>query len=186
MLDQLKAELQALPTAEFQAIHRFVDREAARRRAEPGRQQAQAELVAALREQDALPAPPAGDADTPVADLPAWQDPGTLHAAMYLPGNRVLHDGRVWESTHPGLNHWPPGSPGVDYRIWRDITPEPEPDEPDEPDAPPALPAWDPQGHPYKIDDRFTYNGVEYRVIQNHTSASHWTPDAVASLYAVA
>ena len=182
MLDQLKAELQALPTAEFQAIHRFVDREAARRRAEPGRQQAQAELVAALREQDALPAPPAGDADTPLADLPAWQNPGTLHADMYLPGAIVAHDGRVWESTHPGLNHWRPGSPGVDYRIWRDITPEPEPEDPEQP----ALPAWDPQGHAYKIDDRFTYQGVEYRVIQNHTSAAHWTPDAVPSLYAVA
>ena len=49
-----------------------------------------------------------------------------------------------------------------------------------------CIPAWDPQGHAYKIDDRFTYQGVEYRVIQNHTSAAHWTPDAVPSLYAVA
>ena len=184
-LSHITDQIAALPDAEFEALRIWVAHDALRRQEAPGRQQAQAELVAALREQDALPAPPAGDADTPLADLPAWQDPGTLHADMYLPGNRVLHDGRVWESTHPGLNHWRPGSPGVDYRIWRDITPEPdEPADPDDPDAPPALPAWDPQGHPYKIDDRFTYQGVEYRVIQNHASQSHWTPDAVPSLYA--
>ena len=181
-LTHITGQIAALPDAAFEALRIWVAHDALRRQDAWGRQQAQAELVAALRADGAIDAPPAGDADTPLADLPAWQDPGTLHADMYLPGNRVLHDGRVWESTHPGLNHWRPGSPGVDYRIWRDITPEPEP-EPDEPDAPPA---WDGQGHPYTAGDLLTYQGIVYTVVQSHTSASHWTPDTVPSLYSVA
>lgn len=31
--------------------------------------------------------------------------------------------------------------------------------------------------------DKLTYQGTVYAVLQDHTSASHWTPDTVASLY---
>lgn len=33
--------------------------------------------------------------------------------------------------------------------------------------------------------DLLTYKGKTYRIVQAHTSAAHWTPDAVASLYTV-
>ena len=38
-------------------------------------------------------------------------------------------------------------------------------------------------GDDYEIDHYTIYNGTVYRVLQAHTSAAHWPPDAVASLY---
>lgn len=52
-----------------------------------------------------------------------------------------------------------------------------------------VLPAWQ-IGKAYNVGDRFTYgeNGVGdpqiYKVVQAHTAAAEWTPDATSSLYA--
>lgn len=156
-----------------------------RRRAEPHVDSARAELVSDLRDAGTVTGPPAATPETPAGDVPAWASPGTDHLAMYLLGDVVAHSGRIWESAHHGLNHWEPGSQGIDWRIWRDITPVEEPDEPTDPEEPTGPAAWDPQGYPYKVGDRLTYLGVVYEVVQSHTSAGHWTPDVVASLYKV-
>lgn len=37
----------------------------------------------------------------------------------------------------------------------------------------------------YQIGDIVTYNGVDYIIIQAHTSAAHWPPNLVVSLYSV-
>lgn len=107
---------------------------------------------------------------------------------MYLRGDMVAHEGAVWRSEHRGLNHWEPGSEGVDYRIWRDVTldvlPPKIPDEPADPDAPAEVPAWR-EGISYAPGEQVAYNGVVYEVAQAHTSQADWTPDAVASLYRV-
>ena len=58
---------------------------------------------------------------------------------------------------------------------------EPEPEPEPEPEGP-ALPEWK-IGVDYQPGDTFTYQGVVYTVLQAHTSAAHWPPDAVASLY---
>ena len=42
---------------------------------------------------------------------------------------------------------------------------------------------WDNSGLTYEVGQRFTYNGVLYKVIQPHTSQVDWTPDAAPSLY---
>lgn len=44
---------------------------------------------------------------------------------------------------------------------------------------------FDPNGHEYKKDDRFLWseNNKFYKVLQNHTSQSDWTPDTASSLY---
>jgi hypothetical protein len=47
-----------------------------------------------------------------------------------------------------------------------------------------AISEWE-VGVYYVIGDRISYLGVNYEVIQSHTSASHWTPDIVPSLYKV-
>lgn len=39
-------------------------------------------------------------------------------------------------------------------------------------------------GVEYKTGKRLSYNGVVYKVLQDHTSQSDWTPDTAASLYA--
>lgn len=36
----------------------------------------------------------------------------------------------------------------------------------------------------YKTGKRVAYNGTVYKVLQDHTSQSDWTPDTAASLYA--
>lgn len=39
-------------------------------------------------------------------------------------------------------------------------------------------------GQIYKVGDRIRYNNVLYKVLQNHTSQSDWTPNVAASLFA--
>lgn len=38
-------------------------------------------------------------------------------------------------------------------------------------------------GTSYLAGKRLNYNGVIYKVLQNHTSQADWTPDATSSLY---
>ena len=45
-------------------------------------------------------------------------------------------------------------------------------------------PNWDGNGVEYKTGDRFRYNGVLYKVLQDHVSQPQWTPDTAVSLYA--
>lgn len=49
---------------------------------------------------------------------------------------------------------------------------------------PDAYPAWSGAGKKYKKDARITYNGVLYKVLQDHTSQETWTPEAAPSLFA--
>ena len=45
-------------------------------------------------------------------------------------------------------------------------------------------PAWR-SGVPYAAGQRVVFNGVLYKVLQDHTSQDDWTPDAVPALYTV-
>ena len=49
---------------------------------------------------------------------------------------------------------------------------------------PEMFPAWDGSGKQYKIGDRVQYSGVLYKVLQDHTSQSTWTPTDALSLFA--
>ena len=44
------------------------------------------------------------------------------------------------------------------------------------------FPVWA-VGTAYSVNDRIRYNGKLYRVVQDHTSQSDWTPDATPALY---
>lgn len=46
------------------------------------------------------------------------------------------------------------------------------------------FPLWDGNGKAYKTGDRVRYNGILYKVLQDHTSQTDWTPDAAPSLFA--
>lgn len=50
--------------------------------------------------------------------------------------------------------------------------------------APELVPAFDSDGHSYTTGDKFTYDGVVYKVLQAHTSQADWTPETAPSLYA--
>lgn len=45
------------------------------------------------------------------------------------------------------------------------------------------FPAWA-ADTAYAVGDRVQYNGVLYKVLQDHTSQAGWTPDAAPSLFA--
>lgn len=49
---------------------------------------------------------------------------------------------------------------------------------------PEVYPAWSGNGVEYKKDMRVTYNGILYKVLQNHTSQETWTPTSAPSLFA--
>ena len=44
-------------------------------------------------------------------------------------------------------------------------------------------PTWR-EGKAYKANERVLYNDILYRVLQDHTSQSDWTPDNAVSLFA--
>lgn len=49
---------------------------------------------------------------------------------------------------------------------------------------PDVFPIWNGDGVEYKKDTKLTYNGILYKVLQDHTSQASWTPDAAPSLFA--
>lgn len=49
---------------------------------------------------------------------------------------------------------------------------------------PEVFPTWDSNGKQYKVGDRVQYSGVLYKVLQDHTSQSTWTPSDAPSLFA--
>lgn len=182
-IDEIKTQIEALPQADYQELQGWViGTERKRREAAPAVEAGQAGVVRDLREQGVVDAPavPADPADP--GTYPEWVNPGTIHARMYLLGDRVQHQGRVWESGVDMLNSWEPGSA---HTVWVDITdqiaPEPEPDVPEVPQEP-ETPAWA-VGVDYTVGQEILFEGATYRVIQAHTSAAHWPPNAVASLY---
>lgn len=190
----IQDDVKVLGAEEFAAFKAWiVTTETDRRAAAPAVERAQAEVVAQLQEAGKLEKPAVAtevEPGKPLEDYDPWVDPGTDHALMYRQGDIVAHDGRLVESTHSGLNHWEPGTLGLDGRIWRDVTPEPDP----APDAtePPAPAAPDgTAAHPFAfapglalaVDQYVTDKGVTYKVIQAHTSAAHWPPDAVPAMF---
>ena len=168
-------DLTTLTDAQITDLQAALMAEVERRRAEPLVDQARTELVVILRDQGTLTPPDAATPDTPPEQVPAWVDPGTDHTRMYTIGQVVAHGGHIWESTHPGLNHWEPGTAGVDWRIWSDITPMPEPGH---------HPAWDGQGYTYAEGDLVTHDGQTWRCLQAHSSQPDWAPGAAPALWA--
>lgn len=161
------------------------DEEPKRRQREADRGEAQAELVAELQKSGQLsrPATATMEEATEAPDtVPAWENPLTDHARMYLQGAVVTHNGRIWQSTHPGLNHWEPGATGVDERIWADITDQVHPTEPEENTASPGAIPFGP-GLPVQPGDIVEFEGARYRVLSAHTTASHWPPTEAHSLF---
>lgn len=137
---------------------------------------------------------------------PPYAPPTGAHDA-YMTGEQVTYDGKVYEAVRDGVVHSPSEYP-ADWRLVaedEDEGPEPEPEEPPEEEEPDPeeptdpeepepgdgddgddeVPEWVPAGHSYAAGDLVSYQGTVYRVVQGHTSQSHWTPDTVASLYEV-
>ena len=156
-----------------------------------------AEVAERLAEKDVKLKPPA-KADTKVRPWKAWHPLDT--ATHFYYGDLATHGGKTWrdvlDGTRTQLNVWEPGSAGIDERYWVEVTEgktEPETDaEPGEPtednpadETEPATPKVDEWKPDINVNpgERYAFQGDIYEVIQAHTSAAHWPPNAVPALY---
>ena len=123
----LRDTIQALPDAEFRDLKAWmVTTETDRRAAQPAVEEAQAQLVEELWEQQPDLKPQfvgTVDPDTPTLDallaqLPAWSQP-TGKASAYPPASLVQHKGKAWRNRRRGLNANEPGTP---FSGWEDVT----------------------------------------------------------------
>ena len=131
-----------------------------------------------------------------LAKYPPYKQPTGAHDALPT-GAIVTDEGRIWRTDLPTLNAWKPGTPNT---MWVDITDEllaqanqvPQPEETDAPEEPepepetetegPGVQEWAPNLN-VAPGERYTFQGDTYEVVQGHTSASHWPPNAVPALY---
>ncbi|HAT1243375.1 TPA: hypothetical protein I8V59_001609 [Corynebacterium striatum] len=183
-IEQIQAQIQALTDDEYIDLRVWMgSEERSRREAQPAIEQAQAEVVKELQDAGKLPLPDAlTDAEKlpeAASDVPEWRDPGTDHSMMYREGDIVRYQGRIVRSTHKGLNSWEPGVLNYDGRIWEDITPVAAEEDPETGET---ITQWAP-GIAATVGMKLTYNGSTYEVIQAHTTAAHWLPDALPALY---
>lgn len=144
---------------------------------------------------------PERDPDSGAEIPPPYVQPAGAHDA-YPEGKRITwEDGLVYAAARDGVAHTP-AEAAEEWRQVEDEPDEPEPADPDDADPEgedpeeedrgddpeesptPEIPEWE-VGAAYEIGDELTYQGVTYRLIQNHTSAAHWPPDQVASIYEV-
>lgn len=199
-MTKIQESISALPDDEFRDLKAWVvTTETDRRAAQPAVEQARAEVVTELQDAGKLEKPEAATEEQAKEDttqVPKWEDPGTDHSKMYHYGDVLEHKGNIVRSTHRGLNHWEPGTLAFDQRIWEIIgtvaqgtEPETETeDTPETDDAPETdtedtgVQAWTPNLN-VKPGQRYTFQGDTYEVIQGHTSAAHWPPNAVPALY---
>lgn len=139
-------------------------------------QAAEAELVDQLVKDGKLAGNGAPTEDELEGPAPEWVNPLDDHSMMYRPGQIVTHNGKTWVSRHPGLNHWEPGTQGVDERIWEEYRPPVD----DSPSSP--YPEWR-AGMAVNVGDIVRYDGSYWKVLQAHTTQSDWVPSQLPALY---
>lgn len=204
-METLKTQVQNLTPEDWQTFLGWVvGEERTRRDAQPAVEQARTEDTQKLWEAhpELKPAykteedvPQTGGAltlDDLLAQYDQWVQPLGAHDALPT-GAIVAHKRRIWRTDLPTLNVWEPGTMNAG---WVDITdqllaqgdkesqdtpetaaPEPEPETEE-----PGVQEWAP-GINVTPGERYTFQGDTYEVIQGHTTASHWPPNAVPALY---
>lgn len=115
--------------------------------------------------------------------IPEWVNPGTTHSMMYLPGDVVEHNGKIWVSTTQILNSWEPGGEGVYDNVWKQVPTETvntnnstgNADTPKPSNT--SIPEWKPETS-YKKGDKVSFQGKTYQLLQDHVSKDYWRPGA--------
>lgn len=64
---------------------------------------------------------PGQEGNEPEEGYAEWVQPDSTNG--YALGDRVMHNGKIWESTFNGANVWEPGVQGTEA-LWKDITDE--------------------------------------------------------------
>lgn len=65
--------------------------------------------------------PPGQEGNEPEEGYGEWVQPDSTNG--YSMGDRVMHNGKIWESTFDGANVWEPGAQGTEA-LWKDVTDE--------------------------------------------------------------
>ena len=64
---------------------------------------------------------PGQEGNEPEEGYGEWVQPDSTNG--YALGDRVMHNGKIWESTFDGVNVWEPGVVGTEA-LWKDVTDE--------------------------------------------------------------
>ena len=64
---------------------------------------------------------PGQEGNEPEEGYAEWVQPGSTNG--YALGDRVMHNGKIWESAFDGANVWEPGVVGTEA-LWKDVTDE--------------------------------------------------------------
>ena len=168
-------DLTTVTTSDLLALSRRIEQEYSRRRVLEEAPAEAEELSKKYREANGETVVTANEDGTIPAGVPAYRQPTGAHDA-YGKGELTTQEGKIYKSKIPA-NVW---QPKLHPALWEEVKAKDVPPQP----APPVSGPWE-AGKAYKVGDLVAYKGKTYRIVQAHTSAAHWTPDAVASLYTV-
>lgn len=185
--------LKAIPEDRLMDAAAAVSRERRERPARAAEEKARAEIVAGLAETapDLVSAHVTlEEAKADPGKVPAWKNPGSDFLKAFRQGAVAKHAGKYWLSETASLNTWEPGAEGVHTTIWRDVSHEVLPPAPKVDESGKVI-AQGTQANPFpfvagiqvKAGQYVNWNGIVYKVLQGHTLADHWAPDAAHSLF---
>lgn len=202
-------QIRELPETDFRDLKNWiVTDETARRQQEPAiraaKQEAEAETATKIAQQLAEEHPDLVEkpTETDGGEVRAWEAWHPLKKSTHFRyGDKAQHNGKIWrdvlDPTGDTLNVWEPGAEGIDERYWQEVVDDKPATEQADEEAPatPTPAAKEPDGtkeNPFEFKaglnvtpgQYVTYQGVTYKVVQGHTTASHWAPPDVASLFA--
>lgn len=164
-MDVAQTAAQQIPDSEFPRFRSWCYGDETKRREEVAAEEAGGvKMLQKLRESGVIEAP-VYEAES-VDGFTSWVSPGTDQTRMYLRGDRVKHEGAVWESL-VDFNSWEP-SPDA-HGAWVNITSVL---------FPPAdgQPVEYVDNQHYTAGQKVTFDGAVYECAQDHFAAAGWTP----------
>ena len=185
--------LKAIPEELLMKASAKLSDERRERPARAAEEKARAEIVAGLAET----APDLVQAHVTLEEakadpgrVPAWANPGSDFLKAFRQGAVVKYAKKYWVSETTNLNSWEPGTEGVHSTIWRDVTHEVLPPAP-KTDGSGKVITQGTADNPFpfvagiqvKAGQYVLYQDQKYKVLQGHTLADHWPPNAAHSLF---
>ncbi|WP_408930749.1 carbohydrate-binding protein [Corynebacterium axilliensis] len=188
--------LKAIPEELLMKASAKLSDERRERPARAAEDKARAEIVAGLAETapDLVQAHVTlEEAKADPSKVPVWKNPGADFLKASRQGGVVKHADKYWLSETETLNVWEPGAEGVNSTVWRDVTHEVMPPAPVTDESGNVIAQGSAEnpfpfvaGIQVKAGQYVNWNGTVYRVLQGHTLADHWAPDAAHSLFSKA
>lgn len=181
-IETIQKEIQTLPDNDFYELLRWLPTEERRRIDKVQQEAGKAQVVEELRKSGDIKSPTKTklkdlEKGSTTTTIPEWRDPGTDHSKMYLPGDVVEHNGKIWVSTTQNLNSWEPGGEGVYDNVWKQVPTTPGVTTPKPSTGTTSIPEWKPETS-YKRGDKVSFQGKTYQLLQDHVSKDYWRPGA--------